>query len=494
APNPMPPAIAAALVHECAEALRYAHEVRDARGTQIHVVHRDIRPENIFVTYQGMVKVVGAGAGLLRSRAIQLRSVPADSLAYTAPEGIEGSPDVRVDVFSMGVVLWECLTGKSLFHAENAAKVKEAIRNRYIEPPSVFNQDVVSGLDEVALRSLSRDPRRRYQTAHEMSLAIDTAILALGRRPTPAAIADWMESLFGAERATLKTQIARGGGVPGALVRLRLLSGDGQASKARRSEPAVPAAHQPGTGSPPPGAGPRSTLRPLAPVSGPPPAPTAAEPPAWDGGVETVKAPIMPAAKSAVAPASQPAATPPERGSRVRRTLIIAAAVVSVAIGAVLGLRGPGTSPTVAPPVTAPVSTLEITSTPAGAQVLIDGDPSGLVTPAHLTGLGAGRKVEIRVDKPGYRPETQTTDVPASGSRTLSFKLVASMGEVRLQNVPPQSTTYVDDVTVDAARPLELSVGPHRLRVEVGKKLFSTMKLDVHAGAQTVTVRSTEGN
>jgi serine/threonine-protein kinase len=506
APKPMPPAMAAAIVHQCAEAMRYAHEVRDVHGAQIHVVHRDIRPENIFVTYQGTVKVVGTGEGLLRSRVIELRSVPPNSLAYTAPEGVEAASDARVDVFSMGVVLWECLTGRPLFHGDSAAKVQEAIRARYIEPPSVFNPEVVSGLDEVALRSLARDPRRRYQTAKEMSLAIDTAILAMGRRPTPAAMADWMESLFGAERATLKTQIARGGAVPGALGRLRLLGGDPQSSKTGRTDLGIPAVHHPAQ-LPPPG-GSRQGLRPLVPLASPPlppeglaprvepevrpgaPAPTGADAPAgWDGGVETVKAPAMPVAVPAASPPPAPAA----RGSRVRWVIVGVAAAASVTAGAVLGLRGPGTVPAVSQPVSAPASSLEISSTPPGAQVLIDGDPSGLVTPAHVTGLGAGRKVEIRVDKPGYRSEKQITDVPASGSRALSFKLVESVGEVRLQSLPPQSTTYVDDVSVDGSHPLELSVGPHRLRVEVAGKLFSTMKLDVRPGGQNVVVRPSEG-
>ena len=125
---------------------------------------------------------------------------------------------------------------------------------------------------------------------------------------------------------------------------------------------------------------------------------------------------------------------------------------------------------------------------------MIDGDPSGLVTPANVSGLRAGRRVEVRVDKSEYRAEKQTTEVPAHGWRTLSFTLLESMGTVRLQGISEHATVYVDDVIVEANRPLSLPVGTHRLRVEMAGRLFSSTSLEVHPGKQSVPVRSSEGS
>ncbi|MES1171732.1 MAG: serine/threonine-protein kinase [Bacteroidota bacterium] len=518
APAPMSPAIAAALVHQCAEALRYAHDVRDVLGTQTRVVHRDIRPANIFVTYQGMVKVVGTGAALMRAHVVESGGAPPNSIAYTAPEEFAGGAhDMRVDVFSMGVVLWECLTGRALFHADSAAKVQDAVRSRYVEPPSVFNPEVVPGLDEVALRALSRDPKRRYQSAKEMSLAIDTAILSLGRRPTSAAMAEWLERLFGAERATLKTQIARGGGVPGALGRLRLLGGDLPPGRTGSPLSESTATHHPGQASQA-GAS-RVALRPLVPATAvPPPPPVHVVPPeatsetrrSWPSlpipdasgtGTPTGHRAIIPTPVPPVPRVAIPAAPNPvsPRGPLGRLSVpwlvAVGAGIASVIVAAALAIRGDGGGSAAPPQVAAgAVVALEITSTPPGAQVLVDGDPSGLATPARITGLRPGRKVEIRVDKPGFGSEKQTTEIPTSGSRTLSFRMVESVGKVHLEGVPPRAAVYVDDVPVDGGQPIPLAVGPHRLRVEVAGRLFANMKVDVRPGDQGVAVRPVEGS
>lgn len=506
ASSPMPPAIAAALVHQCAEALRYAHEVRDLHGTQLRVVHRDIRPANVFVTYQGMVKVVGAGAGPLREMVLEIRGAGPDAFAYTAPEGLDGGvPDVRTDIFSMGVVLWECLTGRPLFHAETATKARDAARSRYVEPPSVLNAAVPPGLDEVALRALSRDPRRRYQTAKEMSVAIDTAILGLGRRPTSAAIAEWLERLFGPERATLKTQIARGSAVPGALARLRLLGGDPPPAGGRLSTARFPALPPPGGSTPGDEARPVGRLSVSAPPTPTPPPFSVPDRRISVPAMSTVDSannfedegrPLTPRATSAMTMAAiSPASPPPARGFGVGGLAAVGVALLVVVGVALLAFRGDGTGSARSSQTAAvSVGSLQIVSTPPGAQVLIDGDPSGLATPARVSGLRAGRKVEIRVDKPGYRSEKQLTDVPASGARTLSFTLVESMGTLRLEGIPGQATTYIDDAVVDGNQPLSLPVGPHRLRVEVAGRLHASMKIDVRPGAQRLLVHPTEGN
>jgi len=448
--GPVPPDIGAALVQQSLEALSHVHELRLTQENPPRVIRPDLRPSNIFVTYRGVVKILGCAESILFGSAIDTRVNGRGGLAYTAPELLVPRPALGVDearaaVFSAGVILWECLTGKQLFAADSPERTMDAIRARYIEPPSVFRPEAPSGLDEVVLRATSRDPKRRYQGAREMSQALDKALL--NRRASPESIATWLEGRFGVGRAAIKNQIAEGIAVEAAVVRLRLL-GDG----------ALPV-H-------------------LA------PAPSAAE-----ASVSPSAVRVVPAAPHLSAPPAVPATS----GRNLRTIYALGGVVVAVVVGALLfNQERAGPTPT-AVSATSGLGALQIQSNPAGAQILIDGDPSGLVTPARIDGLRAGRKVEVRVDKPGYRAAAQVANIPLGGPQVLSFALEESLGQVRFEGVPPSATTYIDDAPVDIKHPLSLSVGAHRLRVEVSGRLAGAMKFIVQAGEHTVRV-NTEGS
>ena len=142
----------------------------------------------------------------------------------------------------------------------------------------------------------------------------------------------------------------------------------------------------------------------------------------------------------------------------------------------------------------ATMGSLLVQSTPAGAQVLIDGDPSGLTTPARITGLRSGRKVNIQVDKPGYGLARQVAEVPAGGERVISLSLAESVGLVRLTGVPSHAEVYVDDVLVDAQNPISTAIGPHRLRVESGGQLYASMSINVQKGEHSIAIRPAQGS
>jgi serine/threonine-protein kinase len=494
--TPIPPAIVAVLLQECAEGLRYALEGSGSAVGHVSLVHGDMRPSNIFVTYRGVAKVLGFGTAGLLSQVPSVRGSSRGGFAYTAPESLEsGVFDTRGDVFSMGVVLWECLTGQQLFGAETIAKSKEAVRSRYIEPPSVLQPEGLSGLDEVVLRSLSRDPKRRYQSVGEFSQALKRVLMALPAQPTADNVSEWLRHIFGNERAALKMQIAHGSAVQGALARLQLLG-----------EPAVaqapPAALAGGANE---RSEPRASIRLAATPNLPPPFP------AGTTNVPDVRPQATPLLTPAIgaAPAAVPIALAPpaasigssarlmpaQPGGRPRPPLAIVgggAALVALVVGFLL--FRPNASQRNAPNErAAAVGSLLVQSTPAGAQVLIDGDPSGLMTPARINGLRTGRKVDVQVDKPGFRSTKQTVEVATGEPRVLSFALEESMGIIRLDGIPTHATAFVDDAPVNASQPLSLPLGPHRLRVEISGQLFSAMKLDVQKGKQLVRVRPSEG-
>ncbi len=223
----IPIEIAALLAQQAAQGLQYAHDARDGQGRLIGLVHRDVSPRNIFVTYHGVVKLLDFG--MVRNPAGP-KSVPGvfkGKYGYCAPEQLEGGRiDRRTDVFCLGVVLWECLTGARLFDGATDAETIGAVRSRpHRSAQRACAPRCPRALDQITLRALARDPSQRYQSAAELSEDLDRFLLGRNNRPTTKSVGQWIESLFGAERAALKKSISQGDNAEGALQRLNALDG-----------------------------------------------------------------------------------------------------------------------------------------------------------------------------------------------------------------------------------------------------------------------------
>jgi serine/threonine protein kinase len=164
---------------EIANAIAYAHEFRREDGRQCPIVHHDVTPSNIMLSRDGAVRLLDFGiakvkGGLARTTGQVLRG----KYGYLAPEQVNfGASDHRVDIFSLGIVLWEMLTGQHAFKASNDVETLDRISEGRVDPPSRFNPNVGRDLDEIVLRALARDPRDRFATAAELSEAL-TANLA----------------------------------------------------------------------------------------------------------------------------------------------------------------------------------------------------------------------------------------------------------------------------------------------------------------------------
>ncbi|MDP1821690.1 MAG: protein kinase [Archangium sp.] len=166
-----------AATRDTALALHYAHTFTDARGRRQIVIHRDVAEKNIMVTYEGVTKLLdfGIAKALGRSGRTSIGMVKGTS-GYMSPEQIRGEPlDPRSDIFALGVVMHECLTGLRLFHGKTAEEGMMAALREEVQPPSKWNKEVGPDLDAVVLKALQRDREKRFNTALEFARAIEKA-------------------------------------------------------------------------------------------------------------------------------------------------------------------------------------------------------------------------------------------------------------------------------------------------------------------------------
>ncbi|MGE3543643.1 MAG: protein kinase, partial [Kofleriaceae bacterium] len=191
---------AAAVVTQAAEGLRYAHDLRDADGNPTPVIHRDVSPENLFVTREGIAKVLDFGVSKMLTEVTRTRTgTIKGKLPYMAPEQIEGGTfDARVDVFSLGVVLWEALTGEFLFRRDTEFQIWKAITEEIPPPVTSRRPDLPPDVDRVVARALSIDREHRYPTIRALSADIRQVANQVGGPLDQQALAEAVRSL-GAE-------------------------------------------------------------------------------------------------------------------------------------------------------------------------------------------------------------------------------------------------------------------------------------------------------
>ena len=164
------------IVAATAAGLHAAHETKDERGQPLGIVHRDVTPQNILVSYGGGVKLIDFGIAKAAGRVHQTaKGLLKGKLRYMAPEQAAGRPiDRRTDVYALGIVLWEMLTYKKAFSAKTDAELIRLVLSPKIIAPSRLTPSVTPALDEVAMTALAPSPDERFQTA----LAFRNALLA----------------------------------------------------------------------------------------------------------------------------------------------------------------------------------------------------------------------------------------------------------------------------------------------------------------------------
>jgi serine/threonine protein kinase/tetratricopeptide (TPR) repeat protein len=172
----LPPHVSAYIVAEVARGLHYAHERKDEGGAPLDIVHRDVSPQNILLSFDGSVKIADFGiatANLFRQETGVLKG----KTAYMSPEQARGEKvDRRTDVYSLGVVFHELLTGRQLHAGLEGKELLEAVRLGVVEAPSTFARGIPEDLEAIVMQALSVQREKRFDTARDMATAITKAL------------------------------------------------------------------------------------------------------------------------------------------------------------------------------------------------------------------------------------------------------------------------------------------------------------------------------
>jgi serine/threonine-protein kinase len=237
------------VIAEAARGLDFAHNFTDAQGKPLNIVHRDISPSNIFVTYTGQVKVLDFGIAKAESRVTNTTAgVVKGKYMYMAPEQARsGQVDRRADVFSLGVSLYEAMTNVRPFARDNDLAILNAVLQVEYTPPRQVRPDLPPELEAVAQKALLLDPALRYQSAAELASDLER-FLAATSSGGHAQLSAFMHAFFGPERVAAKTRIdslpdlaGKGWDVPGYANPLSPKTDpNGQASAPRHNSAEVP--------------------------------------------------------------------------------------------------------------------------------------------------------------------------------------------------------------------------------------------------------------
>ncbi|MEO8800326.1 MAG: serine/threonine-protein kinase [Polyangiaceae bacterium] len=415
--------------------LSYAHERSDLDGTPLGIVHRDISPQNVVVTFSGDVKIVDFGIaksdnkGIEQTKSGKLKG----KVPYMSPEQARGDDiDHRSDIFAMGVMLFELTTGRRLFKGASEYETLKLICDRDYPRPSQVLANYPPALERIVMRALEKDRDERYQSARDMQSDLEAFIRDERVAVSTVAMNAFMQKLFEDKLASQKEALMQG----------------------------------------------KQLAEIIDAQSEPPPPPSEYE----LGAPRASQASIlsMPAASRTVTEIDA------NRPAKSKVPWVIAALAILVGGGALGGLfyvkhqnavkaQQAVAATTIATPHAAPKGSVAIDSDPPGASIWINGDLRAETTPATIGDLPLDSAIEVKLTKDGFEQARETLSISESTLQAkLSEKLVAGSVSVNV-NVLPALASRGLVVLVD------------------GKKLEGTSATGLSSGNQHTVIVSSPG-
>jgi len=390
---------------EVCRALDYAHRKRDEHGAPLGIVHRDINPANIFVSHEGVVKLGDFGLAKATGRLEQSEvGMVKGKISYLSPEQAHGQPiDHRSDVFSLGTTLYEATCGRRPFMGADEAAIIMGIREGKYPLPSRVMPGYPEALEEVVVRALERDPDKRFATAGEMRRALQRYLHELPQTMDERKLTELLGTLFAGQRRSHSHlfRLPPDGALPPTMVSV---GGGGAYATYEHSDPTHPAR--------------MSASR------------------AHAASALQVTGPHRAMSQLGGPQAAMQSELGSLRAHRLSPWWLVVIVVLLIGLGGV-GLLAYGL-------LHPPTATLNITSEPTGAKVLVDGTYSGQNTPARLEGLVVGSEFEVAVSHPHAETVRQRFRLREAREYEHHFQLPRLQQTVLLESDPSLA-----DVTIE---------------------------------------------
>jgi serine/threonine-protein kinase len=400
--NEFPVAHALTIVSGVCAGLAYAHEKRGLDGQLLNIVHRDISPQNIVITFTGDVKVVDFGIAKSETFAEEKQGGQLKGkVPYMSPEQARGEDiDWRSDIFAAGVILFELTTGRRLFKGQNEFETLKLITEREYPLPSDIAPNYPLGLERIVMKALAKDRERRYQSAREMQSDLESFIRQERVPASTVSLGKWMEMLF-EEKLAQQNE---------ALHDIKQLAD-------------AIAAQQPPPESAPFVSG-MTGVFPAVDLS------TSTQPGSAGG---------------------QAASIPPEK-KRSNAPIVIGGLLALAAAGGgvyFLTQKPPAAQPQIvssAPSAAEPEAkaSIKVTSDPPGAAIWINGDLRSEVTPATIENLPLNREIKLKLSLEGFESYKESITLAKAGdTKAIDAKMKTGSVTVTL-DVVPEPSVWVD--------------------------------------------------
>lgn len=473
----IPVNLSAYIVQKMCEGLDYAHRKKDNFGVDLRIVHRDVSPQNVLISWEGEIKVIDFGIAKAAGKASKTQAgILKGKFGYMAPEQVRGMPlDQRADVFALGVVLYELVTGERAFVADSDFSLLEMVRNVEIKPPSLTNQNLPPEVERIIYKALAKDPDDRYEFGSDMAEDLQRFLLMQGKPPGRHDVAEYLRVNFPADydRERLRMESYRDMEMPEPAApppQAAVPSASANATLDSASA-AVMAAMADDTGSATFAGAATAQLN--VPSSLQNQSGVHVSVPSDSRNSNTG---IRPAATFVVPaePEIDDNDLPEVSGGSTGKLIALAAAIVVGGLGIALLvgtlLKGTGI--------------ITVTTVPDGAEVFLDGESQGVANGGLTIKSVPSGQHSLKVQLDRYRPREVTVNLVRGKveKQTLTLERTPEpTGIVTVRSKPGGAHVVLDGADINKTTPvdLEMDVGSHRVELRLDSYKNVELKLDV---------------